>query len=240
LINEAGIFLHKKQRGYHNYAFPYSWDVRIGHKTREAALEELNDTIDPASVQQMLDEIGYTDDTATGDPSADSAEPRLVAYYTGPDGLTASDLRAHLAQRVPAAMIPSHYLRLDRLPLTPNGKIDRSALPAPEAQRPTLTTAFVAPRTSIEAHVAAVWAEVLQLDAVGVTDDFLDLGGHSLLAIQIIARINRDFDLDLTIQSAFEAATVAALAALVEDALLRQIEALPEEEAERLAKEASE
>ncbi len=59
LINDVGIYIHKKERGYHNYALPYSWDVRLGHKTREGALDELNDTIDVSHVEKTLAEIGY-------------------------------------------------------------------------------------------------------------------------------------------------------------------------------------
>ena len=59
LINDAGIYVHKKRRGFHNYALPYSWDVRMGHKTRTEALKELDDNIDLAKVEGMLAQIGY-------------------------------------------------------------------------------------------------------------------------------------------------------------------------------------
>ena len=78
LINDVGIFVHKRNEGYHNYALPYSWDVRMGHKQREAALDELNDQIDVDNVHRILQEIGYDG------PLANSEEgDRLVAYYAG-------------------------------------------------------------------------------------------------------------------------------------------------------------
>ena len=77
LINDVGIHVHKRERGYHNYALPYSWDVRLGHKTREAALDELDDDIDEARVQGILDELGYTCRAPAGE-----AERRLALYYT--------------------------------------------------------------------------------------------------------------------------------------------------------------
>jgi aryl carrier-like protein len=96
--------------------------------------------------------------------------------------------------------------------LTPNGKIDRAALPAPEGER-SLDHAYVAPVTSLERQVAAVWCELLRLDQVGVQDNFFDLGGHSLLLIQLHARLAQVVDADLTVLDLFRFPTISALAA---------------------------
>ena len=231
LINEVGIAVHRRERGFHNYALPYSWDVRLGHKTRDAALDELNERIDPDSVRTILGQIGYDPDR----PEQDSSEARLAAYYVASAPVTASELRAHLGRTLPGYMIPSHFVRLEALPLTPNGKLDRAALPSPEARRPELAAVYVAPRNPLEERIAAIWAEALKVGRVGVLDAFLDLGGNSLLAIQIVSRVNHAFGVDLALQSAFEAPTVAALAKLVEQALLAEIEAMSEDEAARMA-----
>ncbi|MGH7506105.1 MAG: amino acid adenylation domain-containing protein [Longimicrobiales bacterium] len=232
LINQAGIFVHLRERGFHNYAFPYSWDVRVGHKDRDAALAELRDEIDPYEVRRILTEIGYTAPVAS--PAGD-AEVRLVGYYVAADPLPPESLRAHLARILPEPMIPQHFVRVERIPLTASGKVDRRALPDPDATRPLLPTVYLAPRTPLEERVERIWADVLRLERVGVEDGFLDLGGNSLLAIQVIARVNQAFDVDLPLRSAFEASTVAALARLVEDALLAEVAAMTDEEAERLA-----
>ncbi|GAB5535918.1 MAG: hypothetical protein Rubg2KO_21670 [Rubricoccaceae bacterium] len=236
LINEAGIFVHKQEQGFHNYAFPYSWDVRVGHKTRDEALAELDDEIDAASVRQMLREIGYE-----GRAMEDEAPVnRLVGYYVSEAPLELAEVRATLEDRLPESMIPSVFVRLPDLPLSANGKVDRSQLPDPSARRvSTVAAGYVAPRTAIEEDIAAIWADVLGLDQVGVFDEFLTVGGQSLLAIQIIARLNQMFETTLPLQSAFEATSVAALAALVEDTLLAEIKALSEDEAQRLSESAS-
>jgi acyl carrier protein len=136
-------------------------------------------------------------------------------------------------------MIPSAFVRLDSFPRTPSGKVDRASLPAPdEAAR----GAYVAPRTPVEEAVAAIWASVLGLDRVSVEDDFFALGGHSLLATQIVAQIRSDFSIHLPLHALFTSPTVASLseqiAELLGDAtdadLLAELEALSEEEAERL------
>jgi amino acid adenylation domain-containing protein len=230
LINEVGIAVHRRERGFHNYALPYSWDVRMGHKTRAAALEELDEEIDDGAVQDVLAEIG--DEPGPGGEEASG--DRLAAYYVARAPVAAAELRAHLGRRLPDSMIPSHFVRLDALPITPGGKLDRAALPRPRGWPPEPTAGHVPPRTPLEERIAAVWAEVLRTGPVGALDDFLELGGNSLLAIRIISRVNQVFGVDLPLRSAFEASSVAALARLVEQALLAEIGTLSEEEAERL------
>ena len=213
LINEAGIWVHKRERGFHNYAFPYSWDVRVGHKTREETLDELDDEIDEANVRRMLREIGYDG------PALDDAPPahRLVGYYTSPEPIPSAELREAVAARLPASHVPTAFVRLDAVPTTPNGKVDRRALPTPEAERPDLDAAFVPPRTEAEQTLAAIWRDVLRVIEVGAADNFFDLGGDSILAIQIAARA-AEAGLHVAPGLLFQHQTVAALAAAAESA----------------------
>ncbi|MGW4115980.1 amino acid adenylation domain-containing protein [Actinosynnema sp. NPDC004786] len=121
-------------------------------------------------------------------------------------------LRAALAERLPEYMLPSAYVLLDALPLTPNGKIDRKALPSPEHQHRVADAPYVAPRTPVEEVVAGIWAEVLDLDRVGVLDDFFALGGHSLLSTRVVARLRDAFGADVPLHRVFAEPTVAGLA----------------------------
>lgn len=123
---------------------------------------------------------------------------RLVGYLLLAPGDSApagfiSQVRAHLEEQLPIAMVPSAFVVLDRFPLTPNGKIDRRALPEPQAERPDLDEAFVAPRTAVECVIAEVWGELLDVDRIGVRDGFLALGGSSLQAAQLAARLRDRF-----------------------------------------------
>ncbi|TDC90751.1 amino acid adenylation domain-containing protein [Nonomuraea deserti] len=124
--------------------------------------------------------------TTDGDGSA----AQLVAYVVGagPDPVR---LRAHLAETLPAYMIPARFVPLDRLPLTANGKVDRRRLPAPSAA-PEAGGTRAAPSTDTERLVSAVWADVLGGADFGIDDDFFDAGGHSLLAIKVVARLRRE------------------------------------------------
>jgi hypothetical protein len=122
---------------------------------------------------------------------------------------------------------------LDALPTTPNGKVDRRALPAPEAGA---ADADAAPRTPTEELLCAIWADVLDVEAVGIHDNFFELGGHSLLVTQVVARAQQVMGADIPVRVVFEQPTVAQLAAYVDaeaDAGLEEWEM--DEELERLA-----
>jgi amino acid adenylation domain-containing protein/non-ribosomal peptide synthase protein (TIGR01720 family) len=209
LINEVGIYIHQKERGFHNYALPYSWDVRLGHKTRTAAMEELDDEMDVPNIERMLSEIGYASDYT----HTDHTRKRLCAYYVSKRPLAISDLRAFLSDKLPDYMVPSYFIRLEAMPLTQNGKIDRNALPQPSAQELELGHDYVSPTTPIEASLAEIWAKVFRLERVGVHDNFFDLGGDSIISLQITARANQA-GLHLTPKQLFEHQTIAKLAAV--------------------------
>ena len=123
-------------------------------------------------------------------------------------------LREYLQDAVPDYMVPSAFVLVDKLPLTPNGKLDFAALPVPGGARPDAATPFSAPRAPLEADVARIWAEVLDVDEVGVDDDFFaDLAGHSLLATQLVSRLRDALAPDLPLRTIFERPTVAGMAA---------------------------
>jgi amino acid adenylation domain-containing protein len=100
-------------------------------------------------------------------------------------------LREFLKEKLPEYMVPAAIVVLETLPLTPSGKIDRRSLPEPDPARPELAEPFVAPASPVEERLAAIWAEVLGVEKVGIHDDFFELGGHSLLATQVVARARR-------------------------------------------------
>ena len=139
---------------------------------------------------------------------------RLVAYVVMADGrpVEPRQLRAHLAARLPEAMVPAWFVALPELPLTPNGKVDRRALPAPSERDGVRAEIPVLPRNATEELLAQIWAELLGVSEVSVHDDFFALGGHSLLATQMVARIAARLRADLGVRDLFEAPTIAGLA----------------------------
>jgi amino acid adenylation domain-containing protein len=150
----------------------------------------------------------------------ESGPSLLVAYIVadnraGEGGLEVSALRAYAAEILPAYMVPSRFLVLDDLPMTPNGKVNRQALPAFEQAEMAQSEEFVPPRTALEISLAEMWQDILGVMRVGITDNFFALGGHSLLAMQLLARINKQFEVSLPLRHLFEAPTVANLALLI-------------------------
>ena len=148
----------------------------------------------------------------------DTGAAQLAGYVTALEGAMpeAAALRDALAQRLPAVMVPPHVLVLPALPFTPNGKVDRRALPDPRAAIPVRTGA--APQSTLEKTIAGIWAEVLGLPGVGVTDNFFDLGGHSLLVVQVQRRLREASGREVSITDMFRLPTVRSLAAHLDGA----------------------
>jgi amino acid adenylation domain-containing protein len=171
---------------------------------------------------------------------------RFVAYVMSRDLAAANteELRQHLHQRLPEYMLPSAIVVLRSFPTTANGKVDVSALPDPDEEKARLV---VAPQTAVEKELAAIWTELLKTADLSVHDNFFDLGGHSLLATQVISRIRKVFNKKLPLRAIFDYPTIAKLAPAIETAayadpaalytMLDTLEALSDEEAERLLQE---
>ncbi|WP_172844448.1 non-ribosomal peptide synthetase [Tumebacillus algifaecis] len=143
---------------------------------------------------------------------------RIAAYVVMQPSaqLDVQNLLSFVKIRIPAYMVPSAFVALDQFPLTPNGKVDRRALPAPDANLLRMQRQFVAPSTSIERALTDIWSEVLNIEEIGVSDNFFDLGGHSLLATQVSARLGQQLHLQLPLRDLFEKPTIAELAAHIE------------------------
>jgi acyl-coenzyme A synthetase/AMP-(fatty) acid ligase len=150
---------------------------------------------------------------------------RLVAYVVpGAPLAPAADLRAFARQHLPEYMVPSAFVTLEALPLTPNGKVDRRALPAPGRDALEATRAHEAPRTPDEVWLAALWAELLGLERVGIHEDFFMLGGHSLLAARLVSRLRASQQVALTVRHVFDQPTVAGLAEALAAARTRPVD----------------
>jgi amino acid adenylation domain-containing protein/non-ribosomal peptide synthase protein (TIGR01720 family) len=134
-------------------------------------------------------------------------DQRLVGYFTGTAQPAA--VRAALADRLPAYMIPAAVVALSTVPLTVNGKLDKRALPPPEYEN---TDRYRAPSTPTEEILARIYGQVLGVQRVGVDDSFFDLGGDSLAAMRLVAAVNSAMDGGLGVRALFEAPTVAQLA----------------------------
>jgi len=153
-----------------------------------------------------------------------SDDQRLVAYWVSHTNISAtgSELRQYLRYRLPEQSVPSNFVRLTSLPLTPNGKLDRQALPAIAPERPDLDVDFVSPRNPLETQLAAIWCEVLQLERVGIHDNFFALGGHSLLVARMVGLIDRHCRMQISLALVFRNPTIAELACCLDSSVTQQ------------------
>jgi amino acid adenylation domain-containing protein len=209
LINAAGIHTHLTEQGYHNYAVPYAWDVRLGHKTRDEAVAELDDHLDDsekqAEIADMLNTVGY-------EPHRREVLTAWLEPEPGSDIPDPSELREFLTDRLPDFAIPAAFVAIDQLPLNTNGKLDASALPAPQRVHRAASGVYVAASTDTETLVVSVWERVLGIEPISIDDDFFALGGDSLAALEMIVAISDRMGLNIPEDVAFRHTTPRTLA----------------------------
>ncbi|SDO60984.1 non-ribosomal peptide synthetase [Lentzea jiangxiensis] len=169
--------------------------------------------VEPGEVESALLRHPRVAEAAVVAADTGQGHARLVAYFVAAGEVDIAELRAFLADRLPAYMVPSAFVAVPVLPVTPNGKLDRAALPAPEPLADG-GSEYVAPRTPVETTLARVWADVLGAERVGLRDNFFELGGDSILVIQVVSRA-RKAGLTLTTKSLFRNQTIEALAPFV-------------------------
>jgi hypothetical protein len=186
-------------------------------------LASINDEYIP-SPRAWADHILAALDPGAGNPL------RFRGNFQNP-GFPEQDHAAALRAHLPAYEDLAVRFELDALPVTPNGKCDRHALPAPVRE----TAAEAALATDTERALAGIWQRVLHVDAIGRDGDFFLLGGHSLLGTQVIIKARDAFGVELTLFHLFEGRSIAALAAKVEELVIAALDAMSDEEIQRLA-----
>ncbi|MEX5594535.1 amino acid adenylation domain-containing protein [Pseudomonas orientalis] len=187
----------------------------LGRYLPDGTLQYLGRNDDQVKIHGLRIELGEIQARLTEHPAVNEAvvvarEQRLIAYYTA-DACDIHELRSHLAQQLPAFMVPAVFVRLDALPLSPNGKLDRKALPAPDVESVSVRD-YEAPQGDTEIALASVWAELLGVERIGRQDNFFELGGHSLMAVSLMGRL-RQLGLSADMNVLFSQPTLTALAA---------------------------
>jgi amino acid adenylation domain-containing protein/thioester reductase-like protein len=149
----------------------------------------------------------------------DSAgEKYLTAYLVADQELDIAEVRDALGEEVPEYMVPSYIMQLDEIPLTPSGKVNRKALPNPEITEKEED--YVAPRNRTEEKLAEIWSEVLNIniDIIGIDDNFFNVGGHSLKAALMIAMMHKALNVKIAMHEVFDMPTIRKLAEYIEGA----------------------
>ncbi|WP_449600898.1 amino acid adenylation domain-containing protein [Paenibacillus sp. Marseille-Q9583] len=167
--------------------------------------------VEPAEVAYQIQQHKDITDAVVIGRQDSSGQNLLCAYYVTDSGLKPAELRAFLTQLLPDFMIPTYFMELDTLPVTPNGKVNKKELPEPEAGA-FLYNIYEAPRNKLESKLTYIWQEVLNIERVGIQDDFFLLGGHSLKAMVLVSRIQKELSIEVPLKQLFVTSTVAGLA----------------------------
>ncbi|MEN7436600.1 amino acid adenylation domain-containing protein [Bacillus amyloliquefaciens] len=167
--------------------------------------------IEPGEIEAAIRRIDGIRETAVT-ARTEEGETALYAYI---EGRKSDDVRAELATRLPAYMMPAQFIEMSEWPVTPSGKLDRRALPAPGGAADR--QAYTAPRNVTEMKLCALWEEVLKNGPVGIRDHFFERGGHSLKATALVSRIAKEFGVQVPLQDIFARPTVEELASVIQD-----------------------
>ncbi|MCF5206227.1 AMP-binding protein, partial [Pseudomonas syringae] len=262
-IGHAGL-----ARGYHNRAAltaerfvpdPFSSDGGRLYRTGDLARYRATGVIDyvgridhQVKIRGFRIELGEIEARLQAHPavrevSVLALDGQLAAYLvpTEPDQdqtTLREALKSQLRVHLPDYMVPTHFIVLDSMPLTANGKLDRKALPAPDASQ--LQATYSAPQGELEQQLAAIWADLLQVEQVGRNDNFFELGGHSLLAVQMLVRVREQLQHEVSLKDVFEQPLLADFCATLQekngesdhaqDELTKSLEALKRLSAEEI------
>nr|WP_279617442.1 amino acid adenylation domain-containing protein [Streptomyces incarnatus] len=191
-------------------------DGRLEYVARADAQADVRGVrVELAEVEEVLSEHAGLAQAVVVVREDGSGQQRLVAYVVPAGGraVSADELRRFAAGWLPESMVPSVFTVLERLPVTASGRVDRAALPAPEVDE----RAYRAPRNDTERILAKAFAEVLEVDRVGIDEDFFDLGGNSLRAIRLVGLIRAELKQEVSIRRLFAARTVIGLSDMLKD-----------------------
>ncbi len=214
LSDESGAILYKtgdlaRYLPYGNIEFVGRVDNQVSIRGFRVELEE---------IEVVLGQHPMVRDVALVAADGQNEEKRLVAYIVPviDEPPKIAEFRSFLKTKLPEYMIPAVFVFLDTLPLLPNGKIDRPVLPAIGRTRPEFENNFAPPHSCVEKVLTEIWARALNLDRLGINDDFFELGGDSLLATRVIHELRGSFHVDLTLGDLFKNPTVSELASEIE------------------------
>jgi amino acid adenylation domain-containing protein len=203
----------------------------MGRRRPDGALDFLGRRDHQVKIRGVRIELGEVEAALEAHPGVRQSvavveEGRLLAYVVGGDADPAR-LRAYLAEELPSYLIPAQIVPIGRVPLTPNGKVDRAALA--ESAQPAVSGPPPGrqPVSATQRALAAIWADVLDVEHVGLDDNFFELGGNSLLATQVMFRIQDDLRIEFPLYLLFSAETLEELAGEVEQSRAEQTPALP-------------
>ncbi|MBE0369474.1 non-ribosomal peptide synthetase [Pseudoalteromonas aurantia] len=214
---------------------PEGWIEFMGRNDTQVKIRGFR--VELGEIESVLSQIGSLKHSIVVTAGESNQNRQLVAYLVAHDVVENTiefieSIKDQLRAKLPDYMIPENVQLLDSLPLTANGKVDKKNLPKFDSLE--TDTVYVAASTDVEIRVVEIWQHLLKVEKIGVHDDFFRLGGNSLVASNLLYKLNEVFSVDLPLSELFEATTVAQIAALIEQSLIAQLEAMSDDEIELL------
>ncbi|QDY15881.1 non-ribosomal peptide synthetase [Clostridium botulinum] len=134
----------------------------------------------------------------------------LCAYIVSNNKIDRNELKNYLLKGLPEYMIPSYFIELEKIPLTSNGKIDRRALPEPN-RKMNIGIGYEAAGNELEEKLVKIWSEILEVNEIGINDNFFELDGNSLKAMMLVSKIYKELEVEVPLNDLFKAATIKEL-----------------------------
>ena len=173
--------------------------------------------IELGEIETVLSNHPLIKQAAVVSEGSETNDDSLSAYLTTKEELSINQLKEYLANQLPEYMIPHRFKVIDKMPLTTSGKIDRKALEDTEFESIDVEEKYQSPTTQLETDLVQVWSEILDVNQIGINDNFFALGGHSLKATQLITKINKELEVEIPLTTIFKSPTVSGLAHYIEN-----------------------
>ncbi|MEL6866244.1 MAG: amino acid adenylation domain-containing protein, partial [Bacteroidota bacterium] len=188
----------------------------VGRRDQQVKLRGYR--IELGEIEKLVEQLEDIDRCVVIVHEGENGSKTLVAYIASSSSVDMEQLTAFLKTQLPEYMLPATWIAVEQMPLLANGKIDKKSLPAPTSST-QLGRQFVAPRDEVEEQLVEICKEVLEVEEVGVHDDFFDLGGHSLLAVRFVVQVQKRFDMEwISLTDFFNYPNVAELGAFITNA----------------------
>ena len=214
-VNDAGTAAFYKANGYHNYAAPLSWKIRLKQITREEGLAKISmEQFDNEHIRDMLGHLGLNTELQVRNYRVVMTDNRLTAFLDCPGEPDIAGIRRHLRNELPSYMMPYRFIVLRGFPVTESGKIDQAALAALAGENAANRDERVA-ADPVFAGLVEIWERMLGHSDFGMDDSFFDVGGDSLDAVLMSEEIGKQFDCAIPIEDMAEGLTIRGIAGLI-------------------------
>lgn len=211
-INDVGTVAYYRANGFHNYAAPLSWEVRLKQITREEGMAKLTfNQFDYKYINEKLNFWGIDEKEKIKDCHVILVGERLFAFLKSSDELNISQIQLHLKNELPSYMLPHRFIVLQDLPLTESGKIDDLVL-VKMAEKSTASDLNIKNDDLVISEIITIWEKILGFSDFGIEDSFFDIGGDSLDAILMSEEIRERFNYEIPFDEVIEKLTISNIA----------------------------